>query len=47
MDRAGASRAVIRVAPAAGITHPISPQGLRRLLPDWLVTGIASKTCST
>ena len=30
MDRAGASRALSRVAHAAGITQPISPHGLRR-----------------
>jgi integrase/recombinase XerD len=30
MDRAGASRALTRVAHAAGITRPISPHGLRR-----------------
>ncbi|MDQ1643046.1 MAG: integrase/recombinase XerD [Actinomycetota bacterium] len=30
MDRAGASRALTRVARAAGIAHPISPHGLRR-----------------
>jgi len=30
MDLAGASRALTRVAHAAGITRPISPHGLRR-----------------
>lgn len=30
MDRAGASRALTRIARAAGITHPHSPHGLRR-----------------
>jgi integrase len=30
MDRAGASRALTRVAHAAGITRPMSPHGLRR-----------------
>src|SRR3954465_2132346 len=41
MDRAGASRALTRVARAAGITHPISPHGLRRTFcTTGLVAGI-------
>jgi integrase/recombinase XerD len=41
-DRAGASRALPRVARAAGISHQISPHGLRRALcPTGLVAGIA------
>lgn len=42
MDRAGASRALTRVARAAGIGHPISPHGLRcTLCTTGLVAGIA------
>jgi integrase/recombinase XerD len=42
MDRAGASRALTRVANAAGITHPISPHGLRRTFcTTGLVAGIS------
>ena len=42
MDRAGASRALTRVACAAGITHPISPHGLRRTFcTTGLVAGIS------
>ena len=42
MDRAGASRALTRVAHAAGITHPISPHGLRRTFcTTGLVAGIS------
>jgi integrase/recombinase XerD len=41
MDRAGASRALNRVARAAGVTRPISPHGLRRTFcTTGLVTGI-------
>ena len=41
MDRAGASRALTRVARAAGITRPISPHGLRRTFcTTGLVAGI-------
>jgi integrase/recombinase XerD len=41
MDRAGASRALTRVAHAAGITRPISPHGLRRTFcTTGLVAGI-------
>ena len=41
MDRAGASRALTRVAHAAGITRPISPHGLRRTIcTTGLVAGI-------
>jgi site-specific recombinase XerD len=41
MDRAGASRALSRVARAAGVTRPISPHGLRRTFcTTGLVTGI-------
>jgi integrase/recombinase XerD len=39
MDRAGASRALTRVAHAAGITRPISPHGLRR---TFCTTGLAA-----
>lgn len=42
MDRAGASRALTRVARAAGITRPISPHGLRRTFcTTGLVAGIS------
>jgi site-specific recombinase XerD len=42
MDRAGASRALTRVARAAGISHPISPHGLRRTFcTTGLVAGIS------
>ena len=42
MDRAGASRALTRVARAAGIAHPISPHGLRRTFcTTGLVAGIS------
>ena len=42
MDRAGATRALTRVADAAGITHPISPHGLRRTFcTTGLVAGIS------
>jgi site-specific recombinase XerD len=42
MDRAGASRALSRVAHAAGISHPISPHGLRRTFcTTGLVAGIS------
>jgi integrase/recombinase XerD len=42
MDRAGASRALSRVARTAGITHPISPHGLRRTFcTTGLVAGIS------
>jgi len=42
MDRAGATRALTRVAHAAGITHPISPHGLRRTFcTTGLVVGIS------
>lgn len=42
MDRAGASRALSRVARAAGISHPISPHGLRRTFcTTGLVAGIS------
>jgi integrase/recombinase XerD len=42
MDRAGASRALARVARAAGISHPISPHGLRRTFcTTGLVAGIS------
>ena len=42
MDRAGASRALTRVARAAGISHQISPHGLRRTFcTTGLVAGIA------
>lgn len=42
MDRAGASRALVRVARSAGISHQISPHGLRRTLcTTGLVAGIA------
>ena len=42
MDRAGASRALTRVAHAAGITRPISPHGLRRTFcTTGLVAGIS------
>ncbi|MGI8613835.1 MAG: tyrosine-type recombinase/integrase [Nocardioidaceae bacterium] len=42
MDRAGASRALARVARAAGICHPISPHGLRcTFCTTGLVAGIA------
>jgi integrase/recombinase XerD len=42
MDRAGATRALTRVAGAAGITHPISPHGLRRTFcTTGLVAGIS------
>ena len=41
MDRAGASRALTRVAHAAGITRAISPHGLRRTFcTTGLVAGI-------
>jgi site-specific recombinase XerD len=41
MDRAGASRALIRVARAVGISHLISPHGLRRTFcTTGLVAGI-------
>jgi site-specific recombinase XerD len=41
MDRAGAARALTRVAKAAGIVHPISPHGLRRTFcTAGLLTGI-------
>ncbi|MBA2768050.1 MAG: tyrosine-type recombinase/integrase [Sporichthyaceae bacterium] len=41
MDRAGAARALTRVARTAGITHPISPHGLRRTFcTTGLVAGI-------
>jgi integrase len=39
MDRGGASRALTRVARAAGISHPISPHGLRR---TFCTTGLAA-----
>jgi integrase/recombinase XerD len=39
MDRAGASRALTRVAHAAGISRPISPHGLRR---TFCTTGLAA-----
>jgi integrase/recombinase XerD len=42
MDRAAASRALARVAKAAGVTRPISPHGLRRTFcTTGLVTGIS------
>jgi integrase/recombinase XerD len=42
MDRAGASRVLVRVARAAGISHQISPHGLRRTFcTTGLVAGIA------
>ncbi len=42
MDRAGASRALTRVARAAGISRQISPHGLRRTFcTTGLVAGIA------
>lgn len=42
MDRAGASRALTRVARAAGISHPISPHGLcRTFCTTGLVAGIS------
>ena len=42
MDRAGASRALARVARAAGISHSISPHGLRRTFcTTGLVAGIS------
>jgi len=42
MDRAGASRALSRVAHAVGITHSISPHGLRRTFcTTGLVAGIS------
>ena len=42
MDRAGASRALSRVARAAGISHSISPHGLRRTFcTTGLVAGIS------
>jgi len=42
MDRAGAARALTRVAHAAGIAHPISPHGLRRTFcTTGLVAGIS------
>ena len=42
MDRVGASRALARVARAAGITRPISPHGLRRTFcTTGLVAGIS------
>jgi integrase len=42
MDRAGATRALSRVARAAGITRPISPHGLRRTFcTTGLVAGIS------
>ena len=42
MDRAGSSRALTRVAHAAGITRPISPHGLRRTFcTTGLVAGIS------
>jgi integrase len=42
MDRAGATRALTRAADAAGITHPISPHGLRRTFcTTGLVAGIS------
>lgn len=42
MDRAGATRALTRVARAAGVTHPISPHGLRRTFcTTGLVAGIS------
>jgi integrase/recombinase XerD len=41
MDRAGASRALARVARAAGVTRPISPHGLRRTFcTTGLITGV-------
>lgn len=42
VDRAGASRALTRVARAAGISHPISPHGLRHTFcTTGLVAGIS------
>jgi site-specific recombinase XerD len=42
MDRAGAARALTRVARAAGVTRPISPHGLRRTFcTTGLVAGIS------
>jgi integrase/recombinase XerD len=42
MDRAGDSRALTRVANTAGITHSISPHGLRRTFcTTGLVAGIS------
>lgn len=42
MERAGASRALTRVAHAAGITRPISPHALRRTFyTTGLVAGIS------
>lgn len=42
MDRAAASRALLRVAKAAGVTHHISPHGLRRTFcTTGLVAGIS------
>ncbi len=42
MDRAGAARALNRVARAAGVTHSISPHGLRRTFcTTGLVAGIS------
>jgi integrase len=42
MDRAGATRALSKVARAAGISHPISPHGLRRTFcTTGLVAGIS------